>query len=103
MGLFSSLQMASINSMAFADISKNSASMASTISSSMQQMTMNFGLAIGALIAGFFLQNMQSSTPSETIAAVQQSFLALGVLTVVSVVWFLYLRKEDGAQITGNR
>ena len=103
MGLFSSLQMASINSMAFADISKNSASMASTISSSMQQMTMNFGLAIGALIAGFFLQNMQSSTPSETIAAVQHSFLALGVLTVVSVVWFLYLRKEDGAQITGHR
>jgi MFS family permease len=103
MGLFSSLQMASINSMAFADISKNSASMASTISSSMQQMTMNFGLASGALIAGFFLQNMQSSTPRETIAAVQQSFLALGVLTVASVVWFLYLRKEDCAQITGHR
>lgn len=103
MGLFSSLQMASINSMAFADISKHNASMASTISSSMQQMTMNFGLASGALIAGFFLQNIESSTPGETIAAVQQSFFALGGLTIASVVWFLYLKKEDGAQISGHR
>lgn len=103
MGLFSSLQMASINSMAFADISKHNASMASTISSSTQQMTMNFGLASGALIAGFFLQNMESSTPGETIAAVQQSFFALGGLTIASVVWFLYLKKEDGAQISGHR
>lgn len=102
MGLFSSLQMASINSMAFADISKNSASMASTISSSMQQMTMNFGLASGALIAGFFLQNMENSNPEETIVAVQHAFLALGLMTVASVVWFLYLRKDDGAQITGR-
>ena len=66
-------------------------------------MTMNFGLASGALIAGFFLQNMESSTPGETIAAVQQSFFALGGLTIASVVWFLYLKKEDGAQISGHR
>ena len=103
MGLFSSLQMASINSMAFADISKNNASMASTISSSMQQMTMNFGLASGALIAGFFLQNREGASAEETIAAVQHSFLALGVMTVASVVWFLNLRKEDGTQMTGHR
>jgi EmrB/QacA subfamily drug resistance transporter len=102
MGLFSSLQMASINSMAFADISKNSASMASTISSSMQQMTMNFGLASGALIAGFFLQNMENSNPEETIVAVQHAFLALGLMTAASVVWFFYLRKDDGAQIAGR-
>jgi len=76
--------------------------MASTISSSMQQMTMNFGLASGALIVGFFLQNMENSTPEETIVAVQHAFLGLGLMTVASVVWFLYLRKEDGAQITGR-
>ena len=69
----------------------------------MQQMTMNFGLASGALIAGFFLQNREGASAEETIAAVQHSFLALGVMTVASVVWFLNLRKEDGTQMTGHR
>ena len=95
--------MASINSMAFADISKNDSSMASTISSSMQQMTMNFGLASGALIAGFFLQNTDVNAADKTITAVHQSFVALALLTVFSVTWFLYLKNSDGSQISGHR
>jgi predicted MFS family arabinose efflux permease len=103
LGFLSSLQMASINSMAFADISKNDSSMASTISSSMQQMTMNFGLASGALIAGFFLQNTDVNAADKTITAVHQSFVALALLTVFSATWFLYLKNSDGSQISGHR
>jgi len=103
LGFFSSLQMASINSMAFADISKNDASMASTISSSVQQMTMNFGLASGALMTGFFLQNSVPSALEANIAATHQTFMVMGVLTVISSIWFLGLKRDDGAQISGHR
>lgn len=43
MGFFNSLQYTSMNSMAFADIDTPDSSMASTISSSMQQMSIASG------------------------------------------------------------
>jgi MFS family permease len=103
LGFLSSLQIASVNSMAFSDISKKDASMASTISSSMQQLTMNFGLASGALITGFFLQAMPSPGLNDIAAAVHQTFIALGVITAISTLAFLYLKHEDGAQVSGHR
>lgn len=58
MGFFNSLQYTSMNSMAFADIDTPDSSMASTISSSLQQMSMSFGLACGSLIAGWYLGDL---------------------------------------------
>jgi hypothetical protein len=40
-----------MNSMAYADIETNESSMASTIASSFQQISMSFGLACGSLVA----------------------------------------------------
>jgi hypothetical protein len=51
-GLFDSLQFTSMNSMAYADIESPDTSMASTIASSRQQMSMSFGLAWGPLMPG---------------------------------------------------
>ena len=54
LGFFNSLQFSSMNSMAYADIGDADSSMASTIASSMQQMSLSFGLAAGSLVtAGF--------------------------------------------------
>jgi MFS family permease len=103
LGLLSSLQIASVNSMAFADISKKDTSMASTISSSMQQMTMHFGLTTGALLTGFFLENTEPQINNYTIHAVYYSFVALGILTALSTLWFCYLKADDGAQISRHR
>ena len=47
-GFFNSLQFSSMNSMAYADIDTPDSSMASTISSSLQQLSMSFGLACGS-------------------------------------------------------
>ncbi len=103
LGLLSSLQMASINSMVFSDVPKADTSMASTISSSVQQMTMNFGLATGALITGFFLQTGEPFVLQSTVTAVHYAFALLGVVTAVSALGFLYLKSEDGAQISGHK
>jgi len=54
-GFFNSLQFTCMNSMAYADIQPADSSMASTIASSMQQLSMSFGLACGLLITSWFL------------------------------------------------
>ena len=48
LGFFNSLQFSSMNSMAYADIETSEFSMASTIASSFQQISMSFGLACGS-------------------------------------------------------
>ena len=58
MGFFNSLQFSSMNSMAYADIDAPDSSMASTIASSLQQMSMSFGLACGSLVAGWYLGDL---------------------------------------------
>jgi EmrB/QacA subfamily drug resistance transporter len=49
-GFFNSLQFSSMNSMAYADIDASKSSMASTIASTLQQMSMSFGLAFGSIL-----------------------------------------------------
>ncbi|TXI90001.1 MAG: DHA2 family efflux MFS transporter permease subunit, partial [Cupriavidus sp.] len=60
-GLFNSLQFSSMNTMAYADVDAADSSMASTIASSMQQMSMSFGLAFGTLVVGWYLGDMAQS------------------------------------------
>ena len=66
-------------------------------------MTMNFGLATGALITGFFLQTAEPFVLQSTVTAVHYAFALLGVVTAVSALGFLYLKSEDGAQISGHK
>ena len=55
-GFFNSLQFSGMNSMAYADIGANESSMASTIASSFQQISMSFGLACGSLVTACILE-----------------------------------------------
>jgi MFS family permease len=102
LGVLTSLQIASINSLVFSDIAKNQSSVASTMSSSVQQLTINFGLTGGALITGFFLENLEPHIVEKTISALHLSFIALGAITLLSALWFFYLEDTDGKQISGH-
>jgi len=102
LGTLSSLQMASINSLVFSDVAKNQSSVASTMSSSVQQLTFNFGLTASALVIGFFLGNFDLQLHDQTLRAIQLSFIALGSITLLSTLWFFYLADTDGKQISGH-
>jgi len=102
LGLLSSLQMACINSLVFSDIAKNQSSVASTMSSSVQQLTFNFGLTASALVIGFFLENFDPHLHDQTLNAIHLSFIALGSITLLSTPWFFYLADTDGKQISGH-
>jgi len=100
MGFFNSLQYTSMNSMAFADIDTPDSSMASTISSSLQQMSMSFGLACGSLIAGWYLGDLPQSDRAAVTTALHSAFLTLGGLTVLSSLSFWSLRPGDGESVS---
>jgi EmrB/QacA subfamily drug resistance transporter len=99
-GFFNSLQFSSMNSLAYADIGERDSSMASTISSSFQQLSMSFGLAAGSLVTAWYLGNVPQTDRVLVTNALHHAFLTLSVITIVSSVTFWGLRREDGESIS---
>jgi len=100
LGFFNSLQFSSMNSIAYADVDNADSSMASTIASSMQQLSVSFGLAAGSLITGWFLGDLPQSNRLALTSALHYAFLTLAVVTILSSLTFWSLRKEDGESLS---
>jgi EmrB/QacA subfamily drug resistance transporter len=99
-GFFNSLQFSSMNSMAYADIRTEDSSMASTIASSLQQMSMSFGLACGSLVTAWYLGDLPQSDQAAVTGALHYAFLTLGGLTMLSSLSFWTLRDKDGESVS---
>jgi predicted MFS family arabinose efflux permease len=100
LGFFNSLQFSSMNSMAYADTEAADTSMASTIASSMQQLSMSFGLACGSLITGWYLGDVPQTDRLQVAGALHLAFLTLGTLTIASSLSFWSLRRHDGESVS---
>nr|WP_298727836.1 DHA2 family efflux MFS transporter permease subunit [uncultured Steroidobacter sp.] len=101
-GSGNSMQFSSMNSLAFADIDARNSSMANTIASSMQQLSMSFGLACGSLLTGWYLGSLPQTDQIAVTDALHASFITLGIATVVSSLTFWTLRPGDGHALTGQ-
>jgi EmrB/QacA subfamily drug resistance transporter len=99
-GFFNSLQFSSMNTLAYADVAQNDSSMASTISSSFQQLSMSFGLAFGSLVTAWFLGDVPQTNRGMVTSALHNAFVALSVVTILSSLAFWGLRREDGESIS---
>jgi len=99
-GFFNSLQFTSMNSMAYADIESKDSSMASTMGSSMQQLSMSFGLACGSLITGWYLGDVPQTDRLAVTSALHHAFLTLGAVTIVSSFSFWALKPHDGEAVS---
>ena len=64
--------------MAYADIETNNSSMASTIASSFQQISMSFGLAFGSLLTAWYLGPVAQSDRLAVTTALHYAFLDFG-------------------------
>ncbi len=95
-GAFTSLQYSSMNTLVYADTTEEETSSASSIASTMQQMSISFGVAIAGLTTVFFVPQDAQSNPVEMIHGVHKALLSLGVLTVLSTVVFRNLQPGDG-------
>lgn len=103
-GFFNSLQFSSMNAMAYADIGPAESSMATSIASTCQQMSLSFGLACGSLIASWYLGNLPQTEPVAVTNALHHTFLTIGGLTILSSLSFWTLRPSDGDNVSrGSR
>jgi EmrB/QacA subfamily drug resistance transporter len=100
LGFFTSMQYTAMNTLVYADISGSQTSGASTISATGQQLAISFGVAGAAMIAAIFVPAELHSHPAAIIDGVQQAFLALGALTVLSSVVFMELKSDDGKDMS---
>jgi hypothetical protein len=89
-----------MNSLVYADVSEPDSSMASSIASTMQQMSMSFGVATASLATAFFIPDRFRSNAPQLIHGIHRAFICLGILTVLSTVVFRELRKKDGAAVS---
>ena len=96
-GFFSSLQYTSMNTLVYADVSTEEASAASSIASTMQQMSISFGVATASLLTAVFIPDRHNSTSAELIQGIHRAFFVLGGITVLSTLVFRELRPADGS------
>jgi EmrB/QacA subfamily drug resistance transporter len=102
-GFFTSLQYTSMNTLVYADVTEEQSSSASTIASTMQQMSISFGVASASLVTAFFIPDRFHSNAPEIIRGIHRAFLVLGGLTILSTIVFRELKKTDGSAVSQNK
>lgn len=102
-GFFTSLQYTSMNTLVFADVTEEEASSASSIASTMQQMSISFGVATASLVTAFFLPDRFRSDPPQFIHGIHLAFFVLGGMTILSTIVFSELKKGDGDVVSQRK
>ena len=95
-GFFNSLQFTSMNTLVYADINEMQTSAASSIASTMQQMSISFGVAAASLATVLFIPDRFHTSAEELIKGIHKAFFVLGALTVTSTIVFGRLNSTDG-------
>jgi EmrB/QacA subfamily drug resistance transporter len=98
-GFLISLQYTAMNSLAYANVSAEDVSSATSIMSTIQQLAQSFGVAIAALLIRIFSGNGQVQTEL-TVRVFHDVFIAMGIVTFFSAVIFIYLKPDDGHELT---
>jgi EmrB/QacA subfamily drug resistance transporter len=102
-GFFTSLQYTSMNTLVYADVTEEQTSSASTIASTMQQMSISFGVASASLTTAFFIPDRFHSSAPQMILGIHRAFLVLGALTVLSTIIFRELKSGDGDSVSQHK
>jgi EmrB/QacA subfamily drug resistance transporter len=102
-GLFRSMQFTSLNTIGFADVPPEEMSGATTFSSTVQQLTMGMGVAVGAValrIAGLLRSSHDSTL---TVIDFRLAFIFVGIIALLGVIDCFMLVPDAGAEVSGHR
>ena len=102
-GFFSSFQYTSMNTLIYADVLDSDASMASTIASTTQQLSLSFGVASASLVVALFIPDRFRAAPLQIAHGIHLACLALGGLTVFSTLLFRTLKPDDGDNVSQHK
>jgi EmrB/QacA subfamily drug resistance transporter len=99
-GFFRSLQFTSLNGLAYAEIDQPQMSRASTMSSMFQQLNQSVGIGLAATLLHLFMTwSGQDHMTPDTIAP---AFMVFGVLSLVSLAFFIPLPRSAGDEMNGR-
>jgi EmrB/QacA subfamily drug resistance transporter len=101
-GAFTSLQYTSMNTLVYADIDEKDTSSASSIASTMQQMSISFGVAAAGLTTALFIPHTHANS-TEMIHGIHKALIALGILTIASTIVFRSLKSGDGDDVSQHK
>ena len=96
-GFFRSLQFTSVNTIAYADVEPHRISRATSLASVAQQLAVSSGVAVGAM-AVELTQHLKGGVALQA-ADFRPAFLAVAAISALSVLIFLRLAPEAGAEM----
>jgi fucose permease len=101
-GLSRSLQFTALNTLSFADVPKAQMSGASALSSTLFQLTMGIGVALGAI--ALRLAEWMHGHGAQTVVPADFSiaFLIVGAVGLLGVADLFSLHRDAGAQVSGH-
>jgi EmrB/QacA subfamily drug resistance transporter len=102
-GFSTSLQYTSMNTLVYADIDEQQASSASSIASTVQQMSVSFAVALASLVTAFFIPDRHTSSAPLFIHGIHRAFFVLGGMTILSTIVFRELKQGDGDSVSQKK
>ena len=99
-GFSRSLQFTSSNALSFADVPQNRMSRATSITSVFQQLSQSLGISAGAIALEI---SLASTGGKIEIASFHPAFIAVGLISMSSVIFFLRMPRNAGAEMSGRR
>jgi EmrB/QacA subfamily drug resistance transporter len=100
-GFFRSLEFTGINTLAFADVPPALMSRATSFQSMAQQLSVSIGVGTGALLLHVTLVlNGHAALAAQDFAP---AFLAVAAISLASILFFLQLAPQAGAEVSGHR
>ncbi|MHB1206352.1 MAG: DHA2 family efflux MFS transporter permease subunit [Rhodospirillaceae bacterium] len=102
-GMLTSMQYSSMNTLVYSDIADAETSAASSIASTVQQMSLSFGVAMAGLATAFFVPESVRADPAEMVRGIHHAFLVLGGFTILSTLVFRRLKADDGGAVSQQK
>ena len=95
MGACNSLQFSTMNTISIARLRPKQTSSGNSLLSVNQQLAISFGIGFGAMV--LHLLTPERASIAQTQTAFSNSFIILGIMTILSGLYFLRLHPRDGA------
>lgn len=103
-GAANSIQMSSMNTISLADLTPEVASAGNSMLAITQQLSMSFGVSVGALILNSIESSSWMSGNTNSIPlSFKCTFLILGAITIFASFVFTKLKEDDGEQMSGHK
>ena len=96
-GLLTSMQFSCMNVLSYVDLTDDNVSKGTSIASAIQQLSMSFGIAIAAITLKYLLGNNSNTFDIQT-RVFHETFLVVGLITVLTALVFIFLKKNDGEE-----